>query len=73
MDELKRAAACDAHLPNALRRIVPENKSKPFRVTHVGQADEHYMCECGVPAHWFIREIREAKAPAEPREVAATP
>lgn len=56
MTDVRRTAACDRHLANALRKLVDGNSSRKLEVLHLEQADEHYLCACRVPAHWYVRD-----------------
>lgn len=58
MTDVRRTAACDRHLPDALRKLpILGNQTVQLQVLHLEQADEHYMCACRVPAHWYVRQV----------------
>lgn len=51
-------AACDGHLVRLLLQVVPEGHSKSVRVTCIKEPHGQYSCDCGIPAQWFVRELR---------------
>lgn len=55
---MKAIAACDAHLARLLRTLVPDDKSEAAKISNVATPSTTYTCDCGVPAHWFIKYIR---------------
>lgn len=58
---LAAAAACDRHLPNYLREMIPDNKTDYIRITNVATPDNRWYCGCNVPAHWYVRIVSVPK------------
>ena len=49
-------ASCDKDLPRFLRATADEAKDSTLvmRITEIIEANPTFMCDCGVPAHWFF-------------------
>lgn len=58
---MDRFAACDQHLPEYLRKLIPDDKVMILRITHLVTAREEYpttyTCICGIPAHWYAQTV----------------
>ena len=57
----KRWAACDHDLVRAMLQMTEPGKRVTLQVEQLAQATEIYMCECEVPAQWFLLEVEEEK------------
>lgn len=50
-------AACDEHLPELLRTIIPKDTVRAATVRRVATADPRLFCKtgCEVRAEWYVR------------------
>lgn len=50
-----KLAACDEHLPELLRAVIPDRERRAGDVLRLDSPDSLYRCSCPKPARWFVR------------------